>query len=67
MKEDGEFIATTIEDALRRQTELEGQIADLCAKYEEETKLSICEIQYFKIGHGLTESETKHVNVTVKL
>ena len=67
MNEEKEFVCKTIEDALKKKQDLEKAILDLCTKFEQETHLKICEVQYFKIEHGLTESETKHVNISVKL
>ena len=67
MNEEKEFICTTIEEALKKKQDLEKAILELCTKFEQETRLRICEVQYFKTEHGLTEAETKHVNISVKL
>jgi hypothetical protein len=57
----------TIDEAKQKKKDLEDAICDLCSQFEKETSLSIDEISLFKIGHGLTEAETTHVNITVKL
>jgi hypothetical protein len=57
----------TIEEAQQKKSELENAVCELCKKFEEETDLTISTISVFKIGHGLTESETTHVNIDIKL
>lgn len=57
----------SIEEAKQKKKDLELAIARLCKEFEETTDLTITDLDVYTIEHGLTDSSTRHVQVTCRI